>query len=682
MAAAVSPLMAGDVSPQFAQAYTAMFNPHSATDPATGHRYLTRDGFISALATAVNDAEERARLGDLFDLMVPASNGTMSLDDFLSFQSIMEKPDAPYALLFSQFDPQNTGTVSLDDILPILKTKFGLGSGEGWPEFEKSILTHYTGLSKRNVSYLEFTQILGEAQRERSRLLFDHCDKDKTGSITLSSFLSIVPYFTAHPMNSINSQLERLSLPSIKDGEEPRVSYSTYRAFLNVVTSAAVIDTISRHAAIASPDGMFSKDDFARSAVELGHTPLLTPLEINIAFQLANGERERKGLTDFKSVLDLGHSSVIAPDLVMTTINNKIKGTDESSKPKHSLLMEILHPVYNFGLGAIAGGVGATAVYPIDLVKTRMQNQRSAVVGELMYKNSFDCFKKVIRNEGALGLYRGLGPQLVGVAPEKAIKLTVNDLVRGLTTDKESGKITLLSEIIAGGSAGGCQVIFTNPLEIVKIRLQVQGEILRSTTKDAVSNAVPRRGAVAIVKELGLLGLYKGAGACLLRDIPFSAIYFPTYAHIKKNIFHEETRQLGITDLLISGALAGMPAAYLTTPADVIKTRLQVEAKAGETVYNGILDASRKIYREEGFAAFFKGGLPRIFRSSPQFGCTLMCYELLHRLFPFPGDKSSTSTVVADAQASKFGLMGTQNTLRLLRDLDFRFGTIPAVKPQ
>lgn len=71
--------------------------------------------------------------------------------------------------------------------------------------------------------------------------------------------------------------------------------------------------------------------------------------------------------------------------------------------------------------------VGATAVYPIDLVKTRMQNQRTgSFIGELMYRNSFDCFKKVIRHEGVFGLYRGLVPQLLGVAPEKAIKLTVS----------------------------------------------------------------------------------------------------------------------------------------------------------------------------------------------------------------------------------------------------------------
>lgn len=70
--------------------------------------------------------------------------------------------------------------------------------------------------------------------------------------------------------------------------------------------------------------------------------------------------------------------------------------------------------------------VGASAVYPIDLVKTRMQNQRTgSFIGELMYRNSFDCFKKVIRHEGVFGLYRGLLPQLMGVAPEKAIKLTV-----------------------------------------------------------------------------------------------------------------------------------------------------------------------------------------------------------------------------------------------------------------
>lgn len=78
------------------------------------------------------------------------------------------------------------------------------------------------------------------------------------------------------------------------------------------------------------------------------------------------------------------------------------------------VLKELAHSLYNFGLGGIAGATGATLVYPIDLVKTRMQNQRSSVVGEpQMYKNSMDCVSKVFRNEGLLGFYSGLGPQLL-----------------------------------------------------------------------------------------------------------------------------------------------------------------------------------------------------------------------------------------------------------------------------
>lgn len=112
----------------------------------------------------------------------------------------------------------------------------------------------------------------------------------------------------------------------------------------------------------------------------------------------------------------------------------------------------MLESAYRFALGSVAGATGATVVYPIDLVKTRMQNQRAgSYIGELMYRNSFDCFKKVIRHEGFRGLYRGLLPQLVGVCPEKAIKLTVNDFVRDKLTS-EAGDIQMLSEVIAGAS--------------------------------------------------------------------------------------------------------------------------------------------------------------------------------------------------------------------------------------
>ncbi|KAJ3058658.1 mitochondrial aspartate-glutamate transporter agc1, partial [Rhizoclosmatium hyalinum] len=317
----------------------------------------------------------------------------------------------------------------------------------------------------------------------------------------------------------------------------------------------------------------------------------------------------------YKAATSLASTPAIAVVYKPRTIDDLIGGHASPA------FKEFFKSSFNFALASVAGAIGATFVYPIDLVKTRMQNQRAKVVGETVYKNSWDCFKQVLKNEGFVGLYSGLLPQLVGVAPEKAIKLTVNDFVRRSLANKD-GSINLGPEILAGCMAGGSQVIFTNPLEIVKIRLQVQGEVARKT-------GAPKKGAVQIIRGLGLFGLYKGVAACLLRDVPFSGIYFPVYAHLKKDVFHEgkDGKKLAIGELLVSGAIAGIPAAYLVTPADVIKTRLQVAARSGETTYNGLFDAARKIMAEEGPKAFFKGGVARVLRSSPQFGVTLASYE-------------------------------------------------------
>jgi len=221
--------------------------------------------------------------------------------------------------------------------------------------------------------------------------------------------------------------------------------------------------------------------------------------------------------------------------------------------------------------------------------------------------------------------------------------------------------------------------VFTNPLEIVKIRLQVQGEVAKTVA------GAPKRSAMWIVRNLGLVGLYKGASACLLRDVPFSAIYFPTYNHLKRDLFGEsQQKKLGILQLLTAGAIAGMPAAYLTTPCDVIKTRLQVEARKGDTAYTGLRHAAQTIYKEEGFRAFFKGGPARIFRSSPQFGFTLAAYEVLQSLLPYPGGKKElkahtgvaevVSTLREKVDDSPFAR--TRNALKIVLDIDEDFGKI------
>lgn len=407
------------------------------------------------------------------------------------------------------------------------------------------------------------------------------------------------------------------------------ISYSQVVAYTNMLLHIPSYGRVLSEAIRLTGKQQIDRDDFMR-AIPRATTILITPMECDLIFLFLDLNGDGK--------LSLGEFHQFAKTLKLDESKLKESPTQtsgHSQQQKKSALEIAIETVQNFGMGAIGGGIGATAVYPIDLVKTRMQNQRGTLtkgVENLLYRNSFDCFRKVYLQEGFLGFYKGLGPQLVGVAPEKAIKLATNDLLKDLFQNEEKGDVYFPLEVLAGGGAGASQVIFTNPLEIVKIRLQVQGESLR---KGLITE---RQSAMSIVKELGLAGLYKGSGACLLRDIPFSAIYFPCYAHLREH-FKDVEGNIHWSQLLLAGAIAGIPAAGLVTPADVIKTRLQVKQRAGEVAYTGIVQCFQVVLRDEGPRAFFKGALARVFRSSPQFGVTLLAYELLQK-YVFPNSKS------------------------------------------
>eukprot|EP01101_Sappina_pedata_P008450 TRINITY_DN4679_c0_g1_i1.p1 TRINITY_DN4679_c0_g1~~TRINITY_DN4679_c0_g1_i1.p1 ORF type:complete len:312 (-),score=108.67 TRINITY_DN4679_c0_g1_i1:101-985(-) len=270
----------------------------------------------------------------------------------------------------------------------------------------------------------------------------------------------------------------------------------------------------------------------------------------------------------------------------------------------------------NLIMGGTAGIIGASCVYPLDLVKTKMQFQKTSA--NPMYKGTIDCLKKTATRDGIRGLYRGLPAQLVGIAPEKAIKLTVNDTLRHKFTDKKTGKISVFSEVLSGCSAGLSQCIVTGPYELVKVRLQTQAGAVR-------------KGAVGIIKELGVRGMFTGTGATLLRDIPFSGVYFTLYGNFNR-MFADENGHLSFISYLSSGLLSGMIASYFATPADVIKTRLQAKSTEG-VKYTGIIDCFTKTLKGEGPTAFFKGAVPRMLIISPLFGITLCVYEVLKGFF-------------------------------------------------
>ncbi|KAG0763778.1 hypothetical protein G6F60_009285 [Rhizopus arrhizus] len=639
--------------------YRRAFQKYASAEK-DGERVMSRDDFLAAVAPGEDFKKiKREQYELLYRLADRKGQGVVTLDEFVIFQDLIAKPDAEYEVAFRFFDVNGTGRVTFDEFKQVLSSHM---PEDAVPfDFDCDWLKLYVGSKEghQELSYHEFTQLIKGLQGERLRQEFKHYDKDQTGFILPEDFKKIILDVAKHKLS--DDVIDHLpTLCNLYTGN--KVSFASVVAFHNVIRNMDMVQSVIQKAMEASKDQKITKADFLKHAHEASRYTAFTPMEVDVLFHFA-GVDEDSGLLgsdDFARVLDPRWTGPVQPVLLPETVQDR------------GVLWQMADSAYSFTLGSIAGAVGATAVYPIDLVKTRMQNQRSKVVGELLYKNSLDCFKKVLKNEGFTGLYRGLGPQLVGVAPEKAIKLTMNDLVRGLFTTRQKGEIKFWQEMVAGGAAGASQVVFTNPLEIVKIRLQIQGEQAKHMP-DA-----PRRSALWIVKHLGIVGLYKGVAACLLRDVPFSAIYFPAYAHLKKDIFHEgPDHKLNISELLMAGAIAGMPAAYFTTPADVIKTRLQVEARKGQTTYSGIADAAKKIYAEEGFKAFFKGGPARIFRSSPQFGVTLTVYEILHQWLPLPGHGPPSGSQKAIQQTEAVAqrqLFQSTNALKMLLDLDYRFG--------
>jgi len=601
------------------QKLKAVFEKYASLE-VDGVKYMTDEDFVIKyleLLPAASYNKESLQL--LCGVLDHSKDGRISFQEFQTFEGNLCVPDALYKTAFHLFDTNGNGTVSFEEFLGIL-SKTTLHKKIPF-NYESDFIKLYFGKNKdRQITYSEFSQFLHDFSEEYASVAFKAKDKDGSGFISSADFEEIMLSVKSHLLTPQISANLRSIAQGGPNGQS--VSFAFFVAFLSLLSNMELIKKVYLNATNGSRTIEITKEEFLYSSQMMSQ---ITPLEIDILFLLCDllHQTGKVMCSDFQE---------IAPEQYMKQVTKRLTEIKAVDKPEdRSALVAVLESVYRFTLGSIAGATGATAVYPIDLVKTRMQNQRTgSYIGELMYRNSFDCFKKVLRHEGFRGLYRGLVPQLVGVAPEKAIKLTMNDLMRDKMTHFNDGKLPLWGEVLAGACGGGSQVMFTNPLEIVKIRLQVAGEIAGG----------PRVSAFGVIRELGFFGLYKGSRACFLRDIPFSAIYFPAYAHLKP-AFADENGYNSPLSLLVAGAIAGMPAASLVTPADVIKTRLQVKARAGQTTYSGLMDATRKIYAEEGFSAFWKGAIARMCRSSPQFGVTLVTYELLQRVFyiDFGGSK-------------------------------------------
>jgi len=252
-----------------------------------------------------------------------------------------------------------------------------------------------------------------------------------------------------------------------------------------------------------------------------------------------------------------------------------------------------------------------------------------------------DAFYKISRSEGVKSLWSGLSPTLVLALPTTVLYFVAYEQIRihlkdlhmahlGVT-DPDLYTMPMMIPLAAGLCARTMTVTVVSPLEL--IRTKVQSEKM---SYSEVGNAFKR-----LVQQYGIRGLFKGLFPTILREAPFSSIYWTSYETFK--------RLNGITqpDLLQSfmgGAISGGIAAFITCPFDVIKTHQQIEFGEkfvycsngngnGKKQMTGTLNTIRNIWRTGGISGFYAGVTPRLFKVVCACAVMISTYEFGKKFF-------------------------------------------------
>jgi len=278
-----------------------------------------------------------------------------------------------------------------------------------------------------------------------------------------------------------------------------------------------------------------------------------------------------------------------------------------SAKKKDSALISTL-------AGAIAGGVEATAVWPMEYIKTQLQLQEKVKGGgALKYNGVISCARYTINSTGFFSLYRGLAPILAFSIPKAGIRFGGYKYISNMMKDPKTGKVSIYGDLIAGTGAGVVEaIIAVTPQETLKTRL-IDG------------NKPFLRGTMEIVRIEGLGGIYKGLSATILKQGSNQGLRFMFFGQYKKYI-GTEGRGPSPFQSLIGGMGAGCFSTLCNNPFDVVKTRMQgLEAKK----YKSTMDCVTKMLQKEGPLSFYRGCLARMGRVVPGQGIIFMTYETI-----------------------------------------------------
>jgi solute carrier family 25 S-adenosylmethionine transporter 26 len=237
----------------------------------------------------------------------------------------------------------------------------------------------------------------------------------------------------------------------------------------------------------------------------------------------------------------------------------------------------------------VAGGLAGTAVdllfFPIDTVKTRLQSAQGFV-----------------KAGGFRGIYKGVGSVVVGSAPGAAAFFSTYEAMKHLIPLHD--QLAPVNHMLSASVAEVAACLIRVPTEVIKTRMQ---------TSMYGASTSSFKAATLVLQHDGIRGFYRGFWTTIMREIPFTSLQFPLYEFLKHRLsIYLDRKPLYAHEAAVCGSIAGGTAAALTTPLDVLKTRVMLDLRdPSKQQVPSLSMRFRQIYVQEGAKALFAGIVPR-----------------------------------------------------------------------
>ncbi|XP_047317883.1 ADP,ATP carrier protein, mitochondrial [Impatiens glandulifera] len=272
----------------------------------------------------------------------------------------------------------------------------------------------------------------------------------------------------------------------------------------------------------------------------------------------------------------------------------------------------------DFLMGGVSAAVSKTAAAPIERVKLLIQNQDEMLKsGRLSepYKGIGDCFKRTMKDEGMVALWRGNTANVIRYFPTQALNFAFKDYFKRLFNfkkDRDGYWKWFAGNLGSGGAAGASSLLFVYSLDYARTRLANDSKASKKGGGERQFN-----GLVDVYKKTlqsdGIAGLYRGFNISCVGIIVYRGLYFGMYDSLKPVLLTGNLEDSFFASFAL-GWLITNGAGLASYPIDTVRRRMMMTS--GEAVkYKSSFDAFSQILKNEGPKSLFKGAGANILRA-------------------------------------------------------------------